>query len=169
MTLGVIATFFFSSCTKEKTSSNNSTINTNAKGVLTCKLNGNLWQSKTTSLAEMQDSSTLLIGGLNVVGADSQVIILSLELTPQKTGTYTGLFNPINSSTYGLYYPNTKVSNQMNIWFSYTTNYSINLTKFDLMNKLVSGTFSFTSTSPSGSGLPSYVVTEGVFTDVAMQ
>lgn len=169
--LGIVTMLTFSSCSKDNSSANSPSQNVDPtkKGVLTCKINGTMWQSLlgNNSFAQFNDTNRLIIGGLKVVGSDSTAVVISLLLTPNKIGTYSGILNsaaPIPS--YCLYYPNLKESTVMQIVINYKVTYIVNITKLDTVNGFISGTFSSTATAPAGSGNPNYTITEGVFTDV---
>lgn len=166
--LGIVTMLTFSSCSKDNSSTNSPTQNVDLtkKGVLTCKINGTMWQSNNITMGLFQDTNWLTIVGLRVIGKDTTAIGLSFKLTPSKIGQYSGVFNPTTGLTYGLYYPAMDDKTQLNMFFSYKSSYSMQITKLDMVNKLISGTFSMTLTAPSGGGASNYTITDGVFTDV---
>lgn len=166
---GIAAMLLFASCKKDTPTNNSTPVATGTPGEISFKVNDSTWKSKGLgrAVAFFQDSNNLMIVGSNIVGSDTSGIVLSLVLTPSELGVYQGTFN-LSSSTYGLYYPNTKQSTQMSLILGYAITYKISLTKLDRVNKLVSGTFTITETAPTGSGYPNYNITDGVFTDMPL-
>lgn len=163
--IGVLFTFAIASCDKESTSTT-TTVDPNKKGVLTCKINGTLWQSEDNgSMAVMMDSNVLAVFGIKKNGSDSTFVVISLNLLPSKTGKYEGTANVLGGN-YVLHYPSKSQNSQVEIAFNYVTTYTVNLTKYDMLNRRVSGTFSNIQKAPAGSGKPDYILTEGTFTDV---
>ena len=162
LTIPLIAVtlLIFNSCSKDEPKPSNK------YGVFQCKVNGTSWTSAGTSVSyqEMSSDTVLEIIGAQIKGTDTTFISLSLLLTPQKTGVYQGE----TSLTKGwlLYYPSTNQYKQLEILTKYKTTYHVEITKFDLNNHLISGTFSNVQTAPAGQGLPDFVVTEGSFNNL---
>lgn len=165
--IGLMIVFSISSCSKETTNTTPS-IDVNKTGVLTCKINGTLWQSEvSTSIAFMEDSNKLAVMGFKKNGNDTNYVVLSMKLLPTKTGKYEGTAN-IVFGNYVMHLPNKSEEAQLDMMLNYVTTYTINLTKYDPINRRVSGTFSNIQKAPAGTGKPDYIITEGKFTDVQM-
>jgi len=158
-----LALLIFNGCAKE----NNQP--TNKYGNIQCKVNGTTWASMPgAGYGMMDDPSHIEIFGLQIKGSDTSFIGIALSLTPNKLGLYEGE-TKIFDGGYVLYYPSTDEIQQMNILVKYKTTYKVELTKLDLENHKVSGTFSNVQIAPSGQGLPDYIITEGSFTDLYLE
>jgi hypothetical protein len=170
----VAGTLFISSCTKDPVATTNTA---SSKGVLTCKINGTAWQSEAPSKMFISNNDTsygtaaslikgeLTIQGMKITGADTSNIGIVLVLTPAKTGTYAGTFS-ISAADGALYFPKSDITTLMTIAATYTSTYSVTLTKVDEVNKLVSGVYTITMLAPAGQGMPDYKITEGKFEDI---
>lgn len=165
ITIPIIALglLMFNGCAKENTPT------TNKFGNIQCKVNGTDWVSMPGGgYGYMDDPSHLEIFGLQIKGTDTSCVGIALSLTPNKLGLYEGE-TKIFDGGYVLYYPNTDQTQQINILVRYKTTYKVELTKLDLENHKVSGTFSNVQIAPSGQGLPDYIITEGRFTDLYLE
>ena len=143
-------------------------------GIVTCKVNGTSWESDARtqntffidtivpSVGATVDGDTLSILAFRTKPGDSTMIMMSVLLTSTKTGTYT-----MTGTDYNIFYlPSTNIMALFTTLFSYTATSTLNITKYDAVNKKISGTFSTTMT-PSSSGTK-YTVTDGAFTDVVL-
>lgn len=170
----VAGTLFVASCTKDPVTT---TTTTSTKGVLTCKVNGTAWQSEPASKMYIVAGDTsygtgadivngeLTIMGTKIIGADTTRLYMKLVLTPNKTGTYSGVFN-IQAADGALYFPKSDNTTLLGIVMGYTCTYSVTLTKVDQANNLLSGLYTITMLAPAGQGLPDYKITDGTFDDI---
>lgn len=113
-------------------------------------------------------NDTISIGGSHKVGNDTLVLVISLPLTAARTGTYSLNATASSANFLNGFYakPATLfadlISNPMGV-ATWTTSGSVNLTKVDLANKKVSGTFAFNQAFGANN---TYNVTEGKMTDL---
>ena len=153
------AVFTLSSCDKENKTEASSTMTQ-------CKVNGVLWQSDLISTrAFLIDQSSLYLQGIKSEGSDSSFVIITANLTPNKIGIYEGNAKVVTGN-YALFFPSININTQKDIMFNYTSTYKLEITKLDMTNHKISGTFSSIQNAPAGQSLPNYVVTEGKFTDI---
>ena len=173
----VAGTLFLASCAKEPVKTTTTTTPTTSTGVLKCNVNGTAWQSEAASKMYIINGDTsygtlatlvkgkLTIQGTRIIGADTSKMGMVLVLTPNKTGTYAGTFNP-SVMDGALYFPKSDMLTVLTIGGTYKSTYSVTLTKVDEVNKLVSGVFTITQLAPVGQGAPDYKVTDGTFEDI---
>ncbi len=172
----VAGSMILGSCTKDPVTN---TTNTGSNvGRITCKVNGTSWTSDAADKFYYPNGDTIVgtratlsngelsIQGTRVLTGDTSTIAMNLVLTPAKTGKYEGTFD-VNAADGALYLPSRKLMDLLTIVMGYTNTYSVTLTKVDATNKKVSGVFTITMKSPDGT--KNYMVTEGAFTDLALQ
>jgi len=172
-----ILVFNLHSCNKEEKadfSANNT--------FLTFKLNGEVWNSSRsneflfldgediTGLFAIHNSDYNTFDLIATKFSDTSILYISINLTQNLIGTYSGetligadYFNGI------LYKHKSGDFLDKNGDFSYKITYSINITKFDLTNNLVSGTFTASIRDPlSRNTMGEFDLTDGSFTDVKL-
>lgn len=128
------------SCSKTTTVIPGSASNSGSANILSCKINGATYTAAYVS-ASYQYIQLMLVGS-------SGDYLTKLDFTAVVSGK-VGTYDLTNNANYTL---NKKIS--------MATSGTLNLTKFDATNRLVSGTFSYTTQD-------SIKITEGIFTDVA--
>lgn len=161
---------FVVACKKDKTEDTPSS--QPKTGIVTCKVDGKDWESNERSaIVPFLDSSIASVGA-NIEGdtfnliaiktksGDSSMIMMNALLSSTRTGTYN-----MTGSDYNIFYINgIDALSLLSVFFGYTASSSLTITKFDVANKKVSGTFNTTMTSTSSG--PTITVTNGSFTDV---
>lgn len=133
-----------------------------AQGTITCKIDGtnfvgggNIYLPTTAYCIANYPSGNLF----NITSYSSDLRAISLSLAGNlTTGSYT-LGTSATGSNWAFVLKNTSESYLTDV--DHTG--SINLTKFDIVNRKASGTFSFTGKSTAG---VTSTVTDGVFTDI---
>jgi hypothetical protein len=167
-------TLFMSSCKKTEDTVTPSTP-TAKTGIVTCKINGTAWESDARtqktffidtivpSVRVTVEGDTMSLLAFRTRTGDSTAFLMNVLLTPARIGTYT-----MTSTDYNIYHlPSTNMLALFTTLFTYTASSSMTITKFDAVNKKISGTFNTTMT-PSSSGT-TYTVTEGKFTDLIIE
>ncbi|MBL7810851.1 MAG: hypothetical protein JNL57_01390 [Bacteroidetes bacterium] len=140
--------------------------------VLMCKANGVAWQSgPSTTQYNLGGSSykgtectlntdTLHMQGIRI-SPDTSAIVLHIKLTGAKTGTYTGT----TDAAWGcMYAKGVDLGSLLAALFSYTTTYTVEITKVDMIGRKISGTFIIAMQDKTGS--QNINVTEGEFIDL---
>lgn len=153
----------------------------NETGVLKCTLNGTIWksdrqwpQNDTTPATFAQIvSGRLYITALSFKNDTSGVAIRLFKPYANYIGIYKdslGDNSSIGSTRfYPKYFDNTS-RNDINFTTGYKKTWSVHITKYDQVNKLVSGEFEINQTSTvSGSSLSDYILTKGFFNDIKIR
>jgi hypothetical protein len=140
----------FTSC-KKKSDSSETAVTTPS---LSMKFNGNSWVPTTITAAYLSYNSSTTITAYKTGTSDQFVLIYA--------GKGTGTYNFADDEAFGS--GNIGSSTFSTIMFDYTTG-SVIVTAYDSSKKLISGTFSFSSSKKSESSLN---VTEGKFDNIPL-
>ena len=154
----------------------NSVLNptTQTAGSMTATVNGNAWSSTVVPAVSGGATATLQSGALVIVGES-----VALSSTPEQTLSILlvhphlgvdsmSLLNPTDANTGSfLYGTNQNDIYLTELYYSLSTPNagSVNITKYDTTNKLISGNFSFTATQKDTTS-HTITVTNGSFYDV---
>jgi len=131
-------------------------------GSMSATIDGSYWQSTSIPLISggaaairKVSAGTISIGGTKILStSDAQVLTVNLS----RYGTGTDTLGISNQGTYSI------GKQQDQTWVSVGLNTgTVNVTKYDTLNKLISGTFNFTATN---STLTTKTVSSGVFKNV---
>lgn len=162
----------FSAC-KDKEEDKPTT--TTKTGIVTCKVDGKDWESNArsqmvffidttmSSVGASVEGDTLSMMAFRTQGTDSSMILFSVLLQTPRTTTYT-----MTGTNYNIFYiKGMDLTSMLTVFFGYDASSSMTITKFDVANKKISGTFNTTLTSKSSA--PAITVTSGSFTDVYLE
>lgn len=171
----VTLTLTLGACKKkdDTTPSSSTTSGTTTKtGILSCKVDGKAWESDErskqikfadsmyNSIGAAINGDTFSLMAFKSVSGDTSAILMNALLSSNRTGTYN-----MSTTDYNIYYfSSIDPLAIFAVFFGYTAQSSLTISKFDTSNKKVSGTFNTTMTSSSGG--PTITVTDGTFTDV---
>ncbi len=170
----LVLSFLVLSCSKSDNPASDDNTQSGA-GTMSCKIDGVAWSasipgSPIPSAYAYFSNQALVIIGTQMKGTD--LIVITFQLTNvQGAGEYdlgAGVQNGIRMAT--VTYTNNSTSSQESYGTDLNTQEpegEINITKLDLTNKIVSGTFYFKATSDAKPGVVKNV-TEGKF-DVKLQ
>lgn len=146
---------------------------TKPTGVMMAKVNGKTWQSDPSTNFKIVDGDTLRgitfqvqKDSLTMIASqlsDTSVIFGFITLKQPRVGSYSGASG--GSTGLMLYVKPFNILNILAALQTTTTNYTFNITKFDEVNKKISGTYTLTMTPIIGGGQAT-TITEGEFTDV---
>lgn len=172
--LTVLASALFSSCKKDS-SDDVTPGNTEKTGVFTCKNNGVTWESDAASkqiffmdtmvpsVSVYVEADTMTVMAFRTNATDSTMILMNVQLSSARVGSYT-----MSGQDNGIYFfPGISPLAIFATALGYTSTSTLNITKYDAVNKKISGTFTATMT-PTSSGTP-INITEGKFTDVSLE
>lgn len=163
--LAVATLLLFAGACKKKT-----TEDTKPTGVITCKINGQAWQSGPASSTIKFDGvtrnytsaqftgDTLLLSGIRNE-KDTSGIYFYVKVKSGKVGMVSGTATAFFPGIYLKYYD---INSLVQTLTDYVVTYELNITKYDTGNKTISGTFIINMTGAKGT----ISVTEGQFTDV---